>query len=122
MKMHNPRPLPPVLVGRTNVTTAVAAVTFVIGEFPAYQLVAQNVVPATDGDNLMVRFGVDGTVLSGLADYGWGTFGFRSGLNAHTGDASDSEMQITSLAGGIGSATSEGCHAIIWVNGGANPG
>lgn len=103
----------PIFVGHT-VLSNVATASFSVRDYPLYFFVLQSVVPDTDGVQLAARFSVNGSVLSGASDYAYSNFVFRSGATASNADAANSFIQMSTITGGIGSATNEGLHSLIW--------
>lgn len=73
-----------------------------------YKLVLYSIMPETDGQVPYLRFSDDNAASyeADAADYAWDFDGSSAGTAIDTGDASDSEIE---LSGAIGNASGEGC-------------
>ncbi len=95
--------------------TASSSATIDFNTLPtAYQdfkVIISDVVPVTDGSILFGRLSVASVFKSGASDYGWArTQILSSGTPGDSGDAADSELELSS---NIGSAAGEGGSIIL---------
>jgi hypothetical protein len=91
---------------------------FTAGSYEHYQLVLQNLIPATDAVHLWGRTSTDATNYdSGSSDYQWGGQG---GNETSTTDTSDAQIELIgdSSAVTIGSdSTESGVSGFVWIFG-----
>jgi len=112
------------LIGSTVISND-ATISFTVDTtYDVYKFVIVDCVPATDNVDLWMRFGDSGGVDSGASDYGWVLTDHRadsatagsSAIVLGANDNADAQMKIClSNAAGTGSATGEGCNAIVHV-------
>ena len=112
------------LIGSTVISNDATISFKVETAYDVYKFVIVDCVPATDNVDLWMRFGDSGGIDSGASDYGWvltdhradSTTSGSSAIVLGANDNADAQMKIIhSNAGGTGSATGEGCNAIVHV-------
>jgi hypothetical protein len=89
-------------------------ITGLSSTYDTYLLLISDVVPATDAQNLYLRFGDSGGFDSGASDYTYQTMRSKgNGLHAE-GNKSEGAAQII-VSGGVGNAAGEGVSSTLWL-------
>lgn len=101
----------PVFVAHASISNA-ASTSFSVKDYPAYLFILQNMVPASDGVDLGIRFSINGSEVA--TGYTFSNFTFRSGASASNSSSTDTMIHITTLSAGVGSAAGEAAHGLVW--------
>jgi hypothetical protein len=107
-----------ILVGTVVASNdATVVVTGLDSTFDVYLLALSDIVPVTDGRQLLLRVGDSTGVDSGAADYGWHVQDLVYSSNSYAAavDSADSEIQMPNVGNGVGGAAGEGIGAALWL-------
>ena len=108
----------------TSVASSSASLTItgLDSTYDTYAVGLSDIVPATDAQNGVFRFGDSSGIDSGASDYGWSCFNYQinntSANSTGAEDSADSEMQLgaTGAGGNIGNAAGEGVGGIFYIH------
>lgn len=96
---------------QTQAASNSATIDFTTGinsTYRRYMILIDSLVPQTDATTLFMRVSEDAGAnwKAGLSDYTWGIVNVSATAEAQSGDAADSEMEITGASAGTGTGES----------------
>ena len=127
MEIHNPtfphpaegaEDIPRVLLSDVIISNNSSVDLTLPSQFPFFQILIRDLIPATDATDLYLRISTDGgtTFAAGVADYGWGWYRTTTATPVMDEDASDAQINLAGLAA-LGSTGTEAFNAEILIFG-----